>query len=197
MQPSLFADESLPLLPGARFVPEFLDRDAEAALLETIATLTLTEAAYKQYTARRRVAAFGGKFDYDTNELREAPPIPPSLLPLRERVARWLGVEAQRFEQMLVAEYRPGTPLGWHRDVPQFESIVGLSLLGDARMRLRPYPPQPGRAKDTLELALAPRSIYVLEGPARWQWQHSIVETKALRYSITLRTRRGARCLLG
>ena len=87
MQPSLFADDPLPLLPGARFVEDFLDRDAEADLLRTIGTLTLTEAAYKQYTARRRVAAFGGKFDYDTNELREAPPIPPELLPLRARVA--------------------------------------------------------------------------------------------------------------
>jgi hypothetical protein len=35
---------------------------------------------------------------------------------------------------------------------------------------------------------VAPRSIYLLRGAARWGWQHSVAPTKVLRYSITLRT---------
>ena len=179
-----------------RFEPAWLGADEEAALLEAIRALALREAQYKQYTARRRVASFGGKFDYDNNRLLPAPPIPPAFEPLRERVARWLGVAPALFSQMLVAEYAPGTPLGWHRDVPDFESIVGVSLLGEGQMRFRPCPPQPGRSADTRSLLLPPRSAYVLEGPARWQWQHSIVPTKVLRYSISLRTARGSPPLL-
>ena len=34
-----------------------------------------------------------------------------------------------------------------------------------------------------------PRSLYVMRGPIRWQWQHSMLPMKELRYSITLRTR--------
>jgi len=192
----LFAEDALPELPGLRFVPEFLSKTEERELLRAIEGLALTEANYKQYTARRRVASFGGKFDYDANELRPAPPIPDSLAPLRERVAQWLGVDPSRFEHMLVAEYRPGTPLGWHRDVPDFESIVGVSLLGTAVMKFRPYPPPPGRSKKNVTLELPPRSVYVLEGPVRWDWQHGIAETAELRYSISLRTRRGAPRLL-
>ncbi len=192
----LFAPDALPDLPGLRFVPEFLSAAEERDLLSAIESLTLVEAQYKQYTARRRVASFGGKFDYDSNELRPAPPIPDSLAPLRERVARWLGADPSRFEHMLVAEYRPGTPLGWHRDVPDFESIVGVSLLGTARMRFRPYPHPPGRSSKSTTLELPPRSVYVLEGAVRWQWQHCIAETTELRYSISLRTRRGAPLLL-
>ena len=192
----LFAPDALPDLPGLRFVPEFLGAAEERELLKAIESLTLAEAQYKQYTARRRVASFGGTFDYESNKLLPAPPIPDSLAPLRERVAQWLRTDPSRFEHMLVAQYRPGTPLGWHRDVPDFESIVGVSLLGAARMRFRPYPPPPGRSGKTVTLELPPRSLYVLEGAVRWQWQHSIAETAELRYSVSLRTRRGTPLLL-
>jgi alkylated DNA repair dioxygenase AlkB len=195
-QASLFDHEETSFPPGMRFEPEWLGAAEEGALIETIRALDLREARYKQYTARRRVASFGGKFDYDNNRLLPAPPIPPAFEPLRERVARWLGVEPGLFSQMLVAEYAPGTPLGWHRDVPDFESIVGVSLLGEGEMRFRPYPPPAGRSDATRSLLLPPRSAYVLEGPARWQWQHAIVPTKVLRYSISLRTARGSPLLL-
>ncbi|HEX8278714.1 MAG TPA: hypothetical protein VF540_08460, partial [Segetibacter sp.] len=35
------------------------------------------------------------------------------------------------------------------------------------------------------------RSLYVLQGPARTDWQHSITPVKQIRYSITLRTLKG------
>jgi len=196
MQPSLFPNETFSRPDGLRFVTDFLSPTEEAALLAAIGRLDLTEARYKQYTARRRVASFGGTFDYDSNELRAAPAIPDSLALLGEKVAAWLAVDPALFVHMLVAEYRPGTPLGWHRDVPDFESIVGISVLGNARMKFRPYPPAAGRSDSAFELDLPPRCAYVLEGAARWKWQHSIVKTQEQRYSISLRTRRGAPLLL-
>jgi alkylated DNA repair dioxygenase AlkB len=99
-------------------------------------------------------------------------------------------VDAEVFGYALVSEYRPGTQLGWHRDVPQFEMVVGVSLASAARMRFRAYPPRKGAP--TFMLALEPRSAYVLKDEARWGWQHSIPPTPSLRYSITFRTRRGA-----
>src|SRR6185369_17974108 len=76
-----------------------------------------------------------------------------------------------------------------HRDVPDFELIVGVSLAGPSRMRLRSYPPKKGRSVQTLSIDLEPRSAYFMGGEARWGWQHSIPPTKNLRYSITFRTR--------
>jgi alkylated DNA repair dioxygenase AlkB len=89
---------------------------------------------------------------------------------------------------VLVAEYREGTPLGWHRDVPDFEDVVGVSLLNEAVMRLRPYPPREPKKAGVIKLTIEPRSIYLLRGPARWEWQHSVAPTRSLRYSITFRT---------
>jgi alkylated DNA repair dioxygenase AlkB len=88
----------------------------------------------------------------------------------------------------LVAEYREGTPLGWHRDVPDFEEVVGVSLLNPALLRFRPYPPLEPKKAGVIKLVVEPRSIYLLRGPARWAWQHSVAPAKSLRYSITLRT---------
>ena len=195
-QASLFPDATPTLPCGALLVHEFLSFEEEAELLDIIQCLELTEARYKQYTARRRVAAFGSRFNYDDNTLHDAAPVPPNLAALRDRVAAWRGVDPALLRQMLISEYLPGTPLGWHRDVPQFESIVGLSLLGHARMKLRPFPSESGRASQVIQIDLPPRSIYVLEGDARWGWQHCIVETKELRYSVTLRTNRGSALLL-
>ena len=89
----------------------------------------------------------------------------------------------------MVAEYQPSTPLGWHRDVPDFEVVMGVSLLGRARLRFRPWPPKPN-ARTTFAVELEPRSAYVMRDEARWHWQHAVSPTKELRYSITFRTKR-------
>ena len=154
----------------------------------SIAALPLHEARYKGYTARRRVAHFGTAYDYDDNRLLPAEPLPASLEPLRARAAEWLGEAPEALVSALVAEYRPGVPLGWHRDVPDFENVVGISLAGTARMRFRRYPPVQPKKSDVLSLELAPRSAYLLRAEARWGWQHSVAPTPALRYSITFRT---------
>jgi alkylated DNA repair dioxygenase AlkB len=180
-----------PLLPaGMRYETEFLGVDEERHWIAFAQSLPLKEMNYKGYTARRRVVSFGGKYDYTENRLDEGPPIPPELDPLRARVAEWLGVAPGAFTQVLVAEYREGTPLGWHRDVPDFEDVVGVSLLSEAVMRFRPYPPDPSTKAQVMKVAVQPRSIYLLRGPARWEWQHSVSATQSLRYSITFRTRR-------
>ena len=186
-QGSLFGDESA--LPGGLvYAPGFIDAGEERALLEGIISIELKEARYKEYTAKRRVASFGAGYDFDANELTPAPTLAPFLLPLRDRIAAWTGVAAEEFGYALVAEYRPGTQLGWHRDVPQFEMVAGISLGTACHMRFREFPPRKGAR--ILSLELEPRSAYVLKNEARWGWQHSIPPTPALRYSITYRTRR-------
>jgi alkylated DNA repair dioxygenase AlkB len=173
---------------GLLYQEEFLSRNDEEGLLAEIRKLPLEEAKYKAFTARRRIAAYGSSYDFDTNVLGPAPPVPPFLLPLKGKVANLLGAEEQHIRHALVTEYRPGTELGWHRDVGEFGIVAGVSLGGACRMRFRRYPPEKG-AK-VFNLDLAPRSVYVLRDEIRWRWQHSVARTKELRYSITFRTSR-------
>ena len=183
-----------PALPaGMRYETDFLSREEELHWIAFAQAQPLAEMNYKGYQARRRVVSFGGKYDYVANRLDEGPPIPRELDPLRAKVARWLGVEPDAFTQVLVAEYREGTPLGWHRDVPDFEDVVGVSLLSEAVMRFRPDPPDAPKRSGIVKLAVQPRSVYLLRGPARWEWQHSVTAVAMLRYSITFRTPRKRR----
>ncbi len=188
-QPDLFAERG-ELPAGFRHADEFVSTADEAALLAAIERLPLANARYKEWTANRRVVSYGGRYDFSSNELLPEIPIPPFLFDLRVAAAGFAGMRAADLTHALVAEYRAATQLGWHRDVPQFERVVGISLLGPARMRLRRYPHVAGRGNRSLAVDLAPRSIYSLTGEARWGWQHAISPTPGLRYSITFRSLR-------
>src|SRR5678816_1053887 len=124
---------------GLLYQEEFLSQEDEAHLLGEIRRLPLEEAKYRSFTARRRIAAYGSSYDFETNELAPAPEIPQFLLPLRSRVSSLLGTEETRFVHALVTEYRPATELGWHRDIGEFGIVVGISLAGTCRMRFRRY----------------------------------------------------------
>lgn len=171
-----------------RYQPGFVPAEEEEALLRDISELPLKAAPYKQYLSRRRIVSFGSEYDFSSGILRAGLPIPGFLLSLRTRVGAFAGLDGKAFVHALVTEYQEGTPLGWHRDTPEFGTIVGISLGGTARMRFRRWPPQKGER--IFDMELEPRSAYVLSGEARWGWQHSIAATRELRYSITFRTLR-------
>jgi alkylated DNA repair dioxygenase AlkB len=192
VQTSIF-DEPVPRAPfpeGLLYREEFITPEEERSLIEIVQTLPLSEARYQQYTARRRTMNYGAGYDFTHLQTTAAPPIPGFLQPLRIRAAEWAGVAPEDFVQALIAEYAPGTPLGWHRDVPDYELIFGLTLAGKGRLRFRPYPWNPERKKDIFALEPERRSAYLLRDRARWEWQHSVPPAKVLRYSITLRTQR-------
>ena len=190
-QRDLFAERAR-LPAGFRHADDFVSAADEAALLAAIERLPFANARYKEWTANRRVVSYGGRYDFSSNELLPESPIPAFLFDLRAAASAFAGVPAGALTHALVAEYRAATQLGWHRDVPEFDVVVGISLLGPARMRLRRYPHIAGSGERSLAVDLAPRSIYSLSGDARWGWQHAISPTPRLRYSITFRSLRGA-----
>jgi alkylated DNA repair dioxygenase AlkB len=178
------------MVAGFEYHPDFVSARECAQLLDAIAAMPLVQAQYKQFTARRRVAHFGGRYDYSSNELLPSGPLPDMLIPLRERIAAAAGIEPQTFTHAMIAEYQPGVQLGWHRDVPDFELVAGVSLGSTARLQFRPYPPQELSRKHYFNALLDPGSLYLLRGPARWEWQHRVPPVPQLRYSITFRTLR-------
>ena len=178
---------------GMSYRPDFISEPEEAAVAAAISEVEFSAFEMRGVVARRRVAFFGATYD----AAREATgPIPEFLFPLRARIAEWAGIEPDAFAMALINEYRPGAPIGWHRDAPQYGIIGGVSLLAPCRMKLRKYVApkdlQPGSAprKTTHELELLPRSAYLITGPSRSQYEHSIPAVEALRYSITFRTLR-------
>jgi DNA oxidative demethylase len=186
--PGLFDDLVFP--EGFRYEPDLLSGGDEAALLERIRPLEFHEVRMRGVAARRRVVQCGWKYSFESFRMTEGPPLPDFLLPARARAAALAGIPAERLSEALITEYSPGATIGWHRDAPGFGIVVGISLLSACRFRFRRG--RPG-GWERCELQLEPRSSYVLAGPARHEWQHSIPAVDALRYSITFRTMATAR----
>ncbi|MDB5539959.1 MAG: alkylated repair protein [Devosia sp.] len=183
MTPDLF--EQSPYPPGFSYRPEFLSEQEEAALVEQVALLPLKEFEFHGFTGKRRTASFGWKYDFSAQRLQEAEPFPPFLLPFRAAAAAQFALRPDAFEQMLVTEYAPGAGIGWHKDRSVFGVITGISLAAPGLLRLR----RGGDGKwQRISVEVAPRSIYLFEGEARSEWEHSIPPVSEKRYSITLRT---------
>jgi alkylated DNA repair dioxygenase AlkB len=176
---------------GLVYQAELLTADEERALLEEIEQLDFQEIVMKGVVARRTAVRYGLGYDYDRRvPIEGAAPIPDWLVPVRDRAAVLAGVRGDELVQALVQRYPEGAPIGWHRDSPAYELVAGISLLSAARLRLRCGS---GAERVQWEIAVAPRSGYVLAGPARWTWEHHVPPAKSLRYSITFRSLRGTR----
>ena len=173
---------------GLVYRPELLTEAEERALLADIERLDFDEIRMHGVVAKRTAKHFGLDYDYERRGVVEqAPPIPHWLQGARAKAAALAEVKPDALVEALVQRYPEGAQIGWHRDAPQFGTVVGISLLSPSRMRFRRGP---AGARETTELQLEPRSGYVLAGEARTKWQHHVPPTKALRYSITFRTLR-------
>jgi alkylated DNA repair dioxygenase AlkB len=191
-QLSLFAAPATPVpspsMPdGFRTAPDVIGSADEERLIAAFANLPFKEFEFHGFLGKRRVVSFGSRYDYKDSTLKDAEPIPPFLLPLRERAAAFAGLAPERLQHALVTEYQKGVSIGWHRDKPHYGDVIGVSLLSPATFRLRK---KRGSGWDRASIRLEPRSIYLLRGPAREQWEHSIPAVDALRYSVTFRSLR-------
>jgi alkylated DNA repair dioxygenase AlkB len=174
-----------PRLPeGFRYQPDLISAGEETALGERFAELPFKEFEFQGYRGKRRVVSFGWQYDFTHARLHRVEDMPEFLLPLRDRAAAFAGLGADELRHALLTEYGPGAPIGWHRDRGVFAEVVGISLLSACTFRLRR---KLGAKWERASLLLEPRSAYLLAGPARTEWEHSIPPVERLRYSITFR----------
>jgi alkylated DNA repair dioxygenase AlkB len=170
---------------GFRYRENVITAVEEATLVAALQELDLKAFEFQGHLANRRVISFGLRYDYSRRKVEPASEFPSFLNELRVKAAEFAGRSANEFRQAGVNEYGPGAGIGWHKDKAQFGIVVGVSLLAPATMRFR-------RAQrhgwDRVSQTVAPRSIYLLSGEARTEWEHSIPPLDELRYSVTFRT---------
>lgn len=189
-QPSLFEPEPPTLPDGLRYRTDVITPDQERELVEQFRALPFAALEFREYVGKQRIVSFGSKYDFSEERLLRADEIPPFLLPLRESVAAFAGLDAADLQQVLVTEYEAGAAIGWHRDKPVLEEVAGVSLLSPCVFRLRR---EIGSGWTRASLTLRPRSAYLLSGPSRTEWEHSIPAVSSSRYSVTFRTLRSGR----
>ena len=178
-------DAAADALPdGFKYQRDRISPADERELVRQIETLAFTAFEFHGFTGKRRVVSFGWRYDFNERELKRADDIPPFLEPLRQRAAAFVGLTPDAFQHVLVTEYRPGAAIGWHKDKAVFAEVVGVSLLASCRFRFRR---EVNGKWERAAIDLEPRSMYLLAGPSRTEWEHSIPAVAQLRYSITFR----------
>lgn len=185
MQARAFDLFGTPALPGIAMGEEIVTPDEERALILGIDAAGLAPFRFQGWLGKRLTASYGWRYDFDDASFRETEPIPGWLLPLRDRAAAFAGLAPDDLVQALLTRYDVGAGIGWHRDRPVFEQIVGVSLGAAATLRLRR---RMAGGFERCAIPLAPRSIYHLSGEARREWEHSIAPMDTPRSSITFRS---------
>ncbi|MFL6752086.1 MAG: alpha-ketoglutarate-dependent dioxygenase AlkB [Sphingomicrobium sp.] len=174
-----------PLIAGLGYREDIISEAEERALIERLGALDLAPFRFHGWLGNRKTKSFGWRYDFDDASFTRTDPIPEWLDSLQRRVAELAGTEPGEFAHVLLARYDPGAGIGWHRDRPQFDKVVGISLGSPARLRFRQRTAS-GFRRASIEVE--PRSAYLLSGEVRHDWEHSIAPGKTLRFSITLRT---------
>jgi alkylated DNA repair dioxygenase AlkB len=170
---------------GFRYATELISEREEQALIEVFPFLPLKEFEFQGFVGKRRVVSFGWRYDFNGGGFQQSDPLPSFLLPLRDKAAAFAEISTNVLEHALLTEYPEGAAIGWHKDRSVFGDVIGISLLSPCTFRFR------RRCHDGWErhsLTIEPRSGYLLRGPARATWEHSIPAVEAMRYSITFRT---------
>jgi alkylated DNA repair dioxygenase AlkB len=182
-QSDLFAVE--PTLPaGFDYREDVISPGQELALINRFEALPFKPFEFHGYLGKRRVVSFGWRYDFAGATLRESDAIPSFLLPLREQAAAFAGISADSLQQILVTEYDPGAGICWHRDKAMFHDVIAVSFLSPCVLRFRR---KQGAGWGRASRDVQPRSAYLLRGPSRREWEHSVPPVDRLRYSVTFR----------
>lgn len=183
-QPDLFGPS---LLPGLAYCDDVITSAEETDLIARIEAAELTPFQFQQWEGKRLTRSFGWTYDFQTGRFAPGEAMPHWLEDIRDRAARFAGIDSAALEQALVIHYGIGAGIGWHKDRPVFEHVIGVSLGAQATMRFR------RRCESKFERATAellPRSIYHMQGEVRDDWEHSIAAMEVPRWSITFRSLR-------
>jgi len=170
---------------GFAYRAVLISPEQEAELIARFRELAFRDFEFHGYFGKRRVVSFGWRYDFADGAMHEADDIPGFLLPLRDRAAAFAELPPAALPHALVTEYAPGAAIGWHRDRPVFGDVIGVSFGSACRFRFRRRLSGGWERASTI---LEPRSAYLLRGPARRDWEHSIPPAEALRYSVTFRS---------
>jgi alkylated DNA repair dioxygenase AlkB len=169
---------------GFKYRPGLISKGDERMLADHIAGLPLKEFEFQGFLGKRRIVSFGWRYDFNGGGLQRTEDLPAFLLPVREQAAAFAGLPPEQLQQVLLTEYKAGVQIGWHKDRSVFGEVVGISLVSSCTFRLRR---KVGTRWERASVVAEPRSAYLLSGPARTEWEHSIPGVEALRYSITFR----------
>lgn len=171
-------------LEGFRFWNNSISEQLEREYIRQFEKLSLSQITMRGQQTRRFVGQFGGNVYTYNRAARTRAALTPQLESIRAEIATIVGFNPESLPAITIQYYPTGAGIGWHVDDHRYGLVVGLSLGGSCKMQFRAVKD----ADAILIRDLPARSVYVLDGSARWNFQHRIPPVKNPRYSVTFRT---------
>jgi alkylated DNA repair dioxygenase AlkB len=172
-------EEPAPSIPGFSYVPNFITSEAEGRLIKE-ADLNPWDTTWK-----RRIQQYG--FSYSGSRRESLGEMPEWLSWLSEKLHKE-GIFQVKPNQVIINEYLPGQGIASHSDyVSNYGDTVASLSLGSPIVMDFTSPDD-----EKFPFLLEPRSLFVLCGPARYDWKHGIAPRKTDKYggAVLMRGRR-------
>jgi alkylated DNA repair dioxygenase AlkB len=168
---------------GFEYIEKFLSLAHQLDFLKELRGLHYEPEMFRGRLMKREWAQFGYSYKAAARNVTPALVMPAYLEAIVQNASVYY-LDDLTFTQCIVTRYPPGAAIGWHADAAVFgEYILGVSLASAARLQFRPKKTQ----KASFEVTVAPGSLYVMHGSARYAYEHRIVPVKTERYSLTFR----------
>ena len=168
---------------GFEYNDKFLSFPQQIQVLKELRGLHYEHEMFRGQLMKREWAQFGYRYKAAARKVTPAPPMPMYLETILQN-ARVYYPDELTFTQCIITKYSAGSGIGFHADAAVFgDYVLAVSLASEARLQFRPKKTK----KATFEVTVAPGSLYVMHGSARYAYEHRIVPVKSERYSLTFR----------
>jgi alkylated DNA repair dioxygenase AlkB len=172
-------------IPGLAYITDYINLDEQNQLLNLI------DQQEWSTKLKRRVQHYGYRYDYKNGSLASSKYL-GTLPDWAQTIASRLyddGLTTKVFDQVIINEYEPGQGITNHIDcIPCFgNTIISLSLESSCVMDFTH-----SQTKEKASLLLYPGSLVVMQGAARYDWEHGIAPRKKDKYKdrVIVRSRR-------
>lgn len=159
-------------ISGLAYIPAFISAQEQDFLLSQINQQSwLTD-------LKRRVQHYGYKYDYKARAVGNDAYLGslPDWLATLSKKLHDNGIFPSAPDQVIVNEYLPGQGISAHIDcVPCFADTIASLSLGSPCVMEFANP----KTSEKKSIVLEDRSLIVLSGPARYEWQHAIPARKS------------------
>lgn len=171
------------MVPGLAILNDWVTSVEEDALLARLGGA----GARVSDTQRNRIDRFGPGVRASgytqgvvTTECLVVDVIPHELAVLGDRLAGIMPTP----DAVTVNWFLPGQGVDRHVDRPEAGAVIAvLGLQGAAQMEMGRWRPR----RETHVYAVPRRTLVVMSGPARWEWEHAILPVPAPRVSVVFR----------
>lgn len=126
----------------------------------------------------RKVQQYGYKYDYKSRNVKEKIKDIPDFLSKCNTtltgISKKLGIidDDYVFNQCIINNYESGQIISKHIDSDVFGKVIGCYTVGSGgTMRF-------SHGDDKIDLYVAPRSLYIMTGDARYKWSHELLGKK-------------------